>query len=69
MGRRADGRLGMRRIGWVRVIVDDDGTRAEVSGVGHRLPRTVPVPLAVAAALAAAGVPLLVRRQTGAATC
>lgn len=59
----------MWRIGWVRVTVDDDWTRAEVSGVGHRLPQTLPVPLAVAAALAADGVRLLVRRQTRAATC
>ena len=56
-------RMGMRRIGWVRVVVGPRSSRAEVSGIGHRLPRVVPVPLAVAASLAADGVPLFVHRE------
>jgi len=56
--------LGMRRVSWVQILVDEGGeySRAEAHGIGHRLPRTVPIPLSAAAALAAQGVPLLVRR-------
>jgi hypothetical protein len=49
--------LGFRRIECVRLIVDEDGTTAEVTGVTHRLPRTIRVPLRTAAALIEAGVP------------
>ena len=52
--------MGLRRIEWVRVVVDDDGPHAELSGVAHRLPRIQRIPLALAASLAAEGVPLLV---------
>ena len=49
--------LGFRRIECVRLIVDEDGTTAEVTGVTHRLPRTIRVPLHIANALIEAGVP------------
>lgn len=62
MGSTAD-RLGMKRISWVRIVLDDDSWRAEVHGLGHRLPRTLGVPLATASVLVAEGVPLLVRRH------
>ena len=55
-------RLGMRRIGWIRVVVDGLGAHAEVTGIGHRVPRTTSVPMAVAASLAQDGVPVLVHR-------
>ena len=60
MQQRAAARLGMRRIEWVRVVVDEEGPHAELSGVAHRLPRIQRIPLALAASLAAEGVPLLV---------
>jgi hypothetical protein len=58
--------LGFRRVEFVRLIVDEDGTTAEVTGVTHRLPRTIRVPLRTATALIEAGVPTRVeaRRQT-----
>jgi hypothetical protein len=52
----------MKRIDWVRIVLDGDDCRAEVHGVGHRVPRTVRVAMATASTLAAEGVPLLVRR-------
>jgi hypothetical protein len=51
----------MRRIDYVRLIVDDVGTRAEVVGVGFRLPRTCPVPLSYAAQLISGGTPSVTR--------
>jgi len=49
--------LGFRRVDYVSLIVDDEGTTAEVTGVAHRLPRTIRVPLSTANALIEAGVP------------
>ena len=49
--------LGFRRIEFVRLIVDEEGTTAEVVGITHRLPRTIRVPLRTAQALIEAGVP------------
>jgi hypothetical protein len=49
--------LGFRRIEFVRLIVDEEGTTAEVVGVTHRLPRAIRVPLRTAQALIEAGVP------------
>jgi hypothetical protein len=71
MGRRENSMVsgvGLRRVAWVQVMVDEHGeyTRAEAHGIGHRLPSTVPIPLSAAAALAAAGVPVLVRHVVGA---
>ena len=37
--------LGFRRVEFVRLLVDEDGTTAEVTGITHRLPRTIRVPL------------------------
>jgi hypothetical protein len=51
----------MRRIDYVRLIVDDVGTRAEVVGVGFRLPSTCPVPLSYAAELISGGTPSVTR--------
>ena len=62
MKQRVANQLGMRRIGWIRVVVDGTGPHAEVTGIGHRLPRTAAVPMAVAASLAKDGVPVLVHR-------
>ena len=60
----AANRAGLRRVDWVRLSVDDTHVpvRAEVMGVGHRLPVVCPVPLSVAADLIAAGTPSVVRR-------
>ena len=52
---------GLRRIQWVRVLVDGERTRAEAIGLAHRRPATVPISLRMASRLAAAGVPLVVR--------
>jgi hypothetical protein len=52
----------LRRINWVRVIIDRNGVRAEAVGIRHRLPAVVPISVAMAASLARKGVPLVVRR-------
>jgi len=49
--------LGFRRVEFVRLLVDEDGTTAEVTGITHRLPRTIRIPLHTAIALIDAGVP------------
>ena len=49
--------LGFRRVELVTLLVDEDGTTAEVTGITHRLPRTIRVPLRTATALIDAGVP------------
>ncbi len=59
--------LGMRHISWIDITVDESGVRAHAHGVGHRLPRVIPVSLASATDLAAEGTPLVVRRTTEAA--
>ena len=58
---------GLRRVDWVALSVDGDHLTAEASGVAHRLPRTVAIPVREAARLVAAGVPLVVRRCGSAA--
>jgi hypothetical protein len=55
--RRSVCALGFRRVDYVSLIVDEDGTSAEVTGVTHRLPRTIRVPLHTANELIEAGVP------------
>ena len=57
---------GLRRVTWVRITLDDEGTRCLVHGIGHRLPVTRPISLDTALALAAAGVPTVVRSADGA---
>lgn len=49
--------LGFRRVESVRFVLTDTGTVAEVTGVGHRLPRTVRVPVHTAQRLVEGGVP------------
>ena len=49
--------FGFRRIEFVDVIVDERGARASVTGVAHRLPHTIRVPLRMARELIEAGVP------------
>lgn len=61
MTRTTAAAIGMRHIGWVSVVDDGRRVRAEVHGVGHRLPRAVRIPLATAAALAAEAVPVVTR--------
>jgi hypothetical protein len=51
----------MRRVSWVRIVVDDQGAHCEVMGVGHRLPTVRRVSLDTALDLAASGVPAVVR--------
>jgi hypothetical protein len=48
---------GLRRVDWVRFVVDHDAVRAEAVGVGYRLPTARRIPLSVAAALVAQGTP------------
>ena len=52
---------GLRRVDWVRLVVDNGGVRAEAVGVGYRLPTTRSIPLPVAAALIAGGTPSVTR--------
>ena len=56
---------GMRRDCWVRIVVDDDGVHCEALGVGHRLPSVRRISLDTALALAAQGVPTVVRSADG----
>ena len=51
----------MRRVSWVRIVLDDAGAHCEVLGVGHRLPNARRVSLDTALALAASGVPTVIR--------
>lgn len=52
----------MRRVNWVRIEVSAGGRIVcEANGVGHRLPTTHRIALATASALAASGVPTIVR--------
>ena len=55
------GAAGLRRVDWVRFVVDHDAVRAEAVGVGYRLPATRPIPLSLAAALIADGTPSVTR--------
>jgi hypothetical protein len=55
------GAAGLRRVDWVRFVVDHEDVRAEAVGVGYRLPATRPIPLSVAAALLAQGTPSITR--------
>lgn len=51
-----------RRVSWARLEVGEAGARATVSGVRHRLPATVGVPVDAVLGLAERGVPTLVVR-------
>jgi hypothetical protein len=50
-------RTGLRRVNWVRLIDEGRRYRAEVVGVGFRLPVARPIPLSLAADLIFSGVP------------
>jgi hypothetical protein len=52
---------GLRRVEWVRFVVEDRDVRAEAVGVGYRLPVSRPIPLSVAAELLAQGTPSVTR--------
>ncbi|HEY3941147.1 MAG TPA: hypothetical protein VGL60_01570 [Acidimicrobiales bacterium] len=56
------GVTGLRRVDWIRVVVDHHEVHAEAVGVGHRLPATCPIPLSTAAALIAEGIPSITQR-------
>jgi hypothetical protein len=53
---------GLRRVDWVRLVLEHHTVRAEAVGVGYRLPATRSIPLSVAAALVARGIPSVTRR-------
>ncbi|MEW6154723.1 MAG: hypothetical protein AB1673_12135 [Actinomycetota bacterium] len=53
----------MTRVCWVRVEVGDGGPVCHVVGTHRRRVATCPVPLAVATALMARGVPSVVRHR------
>ena len=56
---------GLRRVHWVRIILSRGrDARAEVVGMGHRLPAVRPVSLATATSLAANGVPTVVLKTS-----
>ncbi len=59
-------RTGLRRVSWVRITLDDHGAHCRIHGIGHRLPVTRQVSLDTALALAASGVPTVVRSADGA---
>jgi hypothetical protein len=63
--RTATGPAPLRRVEWVRVTVEGRSVRAEAIGVGHRLPTSCRIPMAMAADLARQGVPLSVRTLDG----
>jgi hypothetical protein len=53
----------LHRIDGVRLVIGGGRPRAEVCGVGHRRPATVPISLSLASRLVAAGAPLVVRDE------
>ncbi len=50
-------RAGLRRVDWVRLVVDHEHVQAEAVGIGFRLPVTRPISLSSAARLIASGTP------------
>ena len=54
-------RTGLRRVDWVRLVDEGGRFRAEVVGVGFRLPVTYRIPLSLASELIASGVPHVTR--------
>jgi len=65
VGKEQAGVTGLRRVDWVRFLVDQDAVRAEAVGVGYRLPVARPIPLSVATALVAQGTPSVTRKFDG----
>jgi hypothetical protein len=60
--KEAPGTTGLRRVDWIRFVVEKDDVLAEAVGVGYRLPVSRPIPLSVAAELLAQGTPSVTRR-------
>jgi len=58
------GQLGFRRVDFVRVVIDGDHRTYEVHGVAHRLPVVRRAPGATVSALAAQGVPVVIREAS-----
>jgi hypothetical protein len=56
---------GLRRVDWVRFLVDHDAVRAEAVGVGYRLPTARRIPLSLAATLVAQGTPSVTTKVGG----
>ncbi len=56
----AAGRLGFRRLEYVRVVLHDGTVDAEAVGIVHRLPVALPISLATATRLVRDGVRLVV---------
>lgn len=54
--------MGLRRIGFVRIILGEGTLRCEAVGISHRQAVTRLIPLRSAMALVRAGVPSVVRR-------
>ncbi len=52
---------GMRRVDFVRVVIDGEEKHAQLVGVGYRLPACRPASLALAAQLVSEGTPLVTR--------
>jgi len=52
---------GLRRVDYVRLLVGGEHIRAELVGVGYRLPTALPVSLSYAARLIADGTPSVTR--------
>lgn len=52
----------MKRFSWVRILLTEGDSVCDVAGVGYRLPVVRRIPLHTATALAASGVPTIVRR-------
>jgi len=56
--------VGFRRVERVRLVVGPTVTVAEATGVVHRYPRTVRIPIAAAGRLVAAGTPVHIEHAT-----
>lgn len=57
----------MKRVSFVRVIVDDAGVTCWAIGLGARLPRELRIPISTAIELRKGGVPAVFTRGTVAA--
>jgi hypothetical protein len=62
-GPDAPSRLRLRHGSWILVVMNGGKATARIMGAGHRRPSAVPVPMRLAARLAARGLPLVIRRR------
>lgn len=62
VGSAVAARYGFRRVEAVNIRFEHGSSAATVTGIAHRYPRAVRVPLAVAAQFIAAGAPLTIER-------